>query len=98
MKAWMGLNELNGHRTPHCFKFIKISPTEPVKMFFRRWSSDPWCDKEDAVSLLKVRWTHINQCTVHGVSDMIIMNTYRIFPLEVQHLFPLQLPNLTWND
>ena len=55
VKSWIALSmePLNGHATPHCFKFLKVANGE-VKMFYKCWSSDPWCKEEKAVTLLMV--------------------------------------------
>ena len=61
VKTWLehSLNELHGHSSPHCFKFVECSSKDPpftktVKMFYKNWSSDPWCEDEEACELLKV--------------------------------------------
>ena len=45
------LNELHGHRDPHCFKFV-CNKDDKCIMFYRNWTSDPWCT--DAAIVLKV--------------------------------------------
>jgi hypothetical protein len=53
IKSWIAphLNEIHGHTTPLCFKFVLVN--EMATMFYRHWSTDPWCDK--GVILLKVK-------------------------------------------
>lgn len=55
VKEWLSpcLESLRGHSSPHCFKFITHASGE-VKMYYKRWSSNPWCTDEEAVVLLKV--------------------------------------------
>ncbi len=55
VKEWIqpSLEDLHGHSSPHCFRFIKDEAGD-VRMFYKNWSSDPWCDEVDAVKLLKV--------------------------------------------
>ena len=54
VKTWISpvLEDIHGHSIPHCFKFIKCGVE--VKMFYKHWSKDPWCDESEAVTLLKV--------------------------------------------
>lgn len=55
VKSWLSpvLENLHGHSTPHCFKFL-LGTSGRALMFFKLWSHDPWCDDKDAVVLLKV--------------------------------------------
>ena len=55
VKTWIAptLHPFAGHRTPHCFKIIK-DETEEVKVFYKCWSSDPWCNTEEALTPFKV--------------------------------------------
>lgn len=55
VKSWVSpcLESLHGHTDPHCFKFVEVAGDD-VRMYFKRWSSDPWCDDDDALSTLKV--------------------------------------------
>ena len=48
------MDELSGHSTPHCFKFIKKSGFEDVLMYSKLWSSDAWCSETEATNPLKV--------------------------------------------
>ena len=52
IKSWIlpHLNDIHGHTTPLCFKFMLVN--EKATMYYRHWSTDPWCDK--GVILLKV--------------------------------------------
>ena len=63
VKSWLTptLEDIHGHSTPHCFKFIKSCGE--VKMFFKHWSKDPWCDESQAVTLLKVCRIHVATVT-----------------------------------
>jgi len=56
IKAWLlpQVDELHGHSTPHCFKFIKKSGFEDVLMYSKLWSSDAWCSETEAIIPLKV--------------------------------------------
>lgn len=55
IKAWIvpHLNEFHGHSQPHCFKFVLNQDGKAV-MYFRNWTSDPWCTEEEAMVVLKV--------------------------------------------
>ena len=47
------LIELHGHWDPHCFKFVCNKDDECI-MFYRNWTSDPWCPEDNAAVVLKV--------------------------------------------
>ena len=55
VKSWLSpvLENLQGHSTPHCFKFL-LGTSGRALMFFKLWSHNSWCDDKDAVVLLKV--------------------------------------------
>ena len=55
VKKWIipHLNEFHGHRDPHCFKFLCNGDNKCI-MFFRNWTSDPWCPEDKAPVVLKV--------------------------------------------
>lgn len=55
IKAWIksSLEDIHSHSIPHCFKFQNSAKGEVI-MFSKNWSSDPWCNEQDAVKLLKV--------------------------------------------
>ena len=55
VKSWLSpiYENLHGHSTPHCFKFL-LGTSGRALMFFKLCSHDPWCDDKDAVVLLKV--------------------------------------------
>ena len=57
VKAWIlpQMNELHGHSTPHCFKFIKKCGSDDVLMYCKHLSSDPWYSEAEATIPLKVR-------------------------------------------
>lgn len=61
IKSWITphLSELHGHRQPHCFKFV-LNEEEKAVMYFRNWTSDPWCNEEKATVVLKVCITITN--------------------------------------
>ena len=63
VKGWIAesLENVHGHSTPHCFKFVKQSGK--VLMFFKSWSSDPWCEESKAIVLLKVHELNYNGLT-----------------------------------
>ena len=54
-KSWIipHLNDLHGHRDPHCFKFVLNNDNKSV-MYFRNWTTDPWCAEDKATVILKV--------------------------------------------
>ena len=47
------LEDIHGHSTPHCFKFQNNAKGEVI-MLSKNWNSNPWCNEQDAVKLLKV--------------------------------------------
>jgi len=55
IKAWITphLNNLHGHSQPHCFKSIRNNQEKAV-MYYRNWTTSPWCSEEDATVVLKV--------------------------------------------
>lgn len=55
VKTWLSpsLNPFSGHSTPHCFKIIK-DETGEVKVYYKCWSSDPWCQNNEALTPFKV--------------------------------------------
>jgi len=55
VRSWIAthLDELHGHRQPHCFKFVLNRDGKAV-MFNRNWSSNQWCSEEEASVVLKV--------------------------------------------
>ena len=55
IKSWIipHLNNLHGHSQPHCFKFILNDQGKAV-MYFRNWTTSPWCTEEEAAVVLKV--------------------------------------------
>ena len=55
IKSWIlpHINELHGHSQPHCFKFV-LNYEDKAVMYFRNWTSDPWCSEEEAMVVLKV--------------------------------------------
>ena len=55
VKAWLipHLNDLHGHRDPHCFKFL-LNEQNKCVMFYRNWTSDVWCPEDRAAVVLKV--------------------------------------------
>ena len=59
VKAWLtpSLENMHGHSGPHCFKFIPVTEgdTTNVLMYYRNWTSDPWCETSEALQLLKVK-------------------------------------------
>ena len=60
VKSWIipCLNELHGHRDPHCFKFVLNNDNKCV-MYFRNWTTDPWCPEDKATVILKVHiWVY----------------------------------------
>ena len=73
VKSWLSLKEFHGHSTPHCFKFVTLSSSGSVKMFFKRWSSDLWCTDEEAVSVLEVsiNFTHNVLKLVHKTLKLL---------------------------
>ena len=56
VKGWISphLNDLHGHRDPHCFKFV-LNDQGKCTMYYRNWISDPWCPEEKATIVLKVQ-------------------------------------------
>jgi len=86
IKTWIksSLENIHGHSIPHCFKFQK-NATGHVIMFYKNWSSDPWCDEQDAVKLLKV--VHLfykESCKPndrsHSLVFLLTVNAYRCTP------------------
>ena len=57
VKKWIlpHLNDLHGHRDPHCFKFV-CNEHNKCLMFFRNWTCDPWCPEDKATVVLKARY------------------------------------------
>lgn len=55
IKSWIipHLNELHGHRDPHCFKFELNEHSKSV-MYFRNWTTDAWCSEDQAIVILRV--------------------------------------------
>ena len=55
VKSWITphLDELHGHRDPHCFKFI-LNEEGKCVLYFRNWTSDSWCTEDNAIVILKV--------------------------------------------
>jgi len=55
IKSWISphLNELHGHRDPHCFKFV-LNDENKCAMYYRNWTSDPWCLEDKSIIVLKV--------------------------------------------
>lgn len=55
IKTWISpfLNPFTGHSTPHCFKIIKDAEGE-VKIYYKCWSSDPWCKEDEVILPLNV--------------------------------------------
>lgn len=54
VRSWIEphLNEIHGHRDPHCFKFLLNEENKAV-MYFRNWTSNSWCPQEKATIVLK---------------------------------------------
>ena len=55
VRSWIEphLNEIHGHREPHCFKFVMNEENKAV-MYFRNWTTNSWCPQEKALIMLKV--------------------------------------------
>ena len=66
IKAWIksSLEDIHGHSTPHCFKFQNNAKGEVI-MFSKNWSSNPWCNEQDAVKLLKVIGSFFFSSLIH---------------------------------
>lgn len=62
IKSWISphLNELHGHRDPHCFKFVLNKDNKSIRYFWN-WSTDLWCPEDRAIVILKV-CTFICKC------------------------------------
>ena len=54
VKSWLTpyIEDIHGHSSPHCFKFIK-SNTE-VLLYYKNWSDSSWCPDTSALKILKV--------------------------------------------
>ena len=61
VKGWIlpHLNEFHGHRDPHSFKFVRNEDSKYI-MFFRNWTSDPWCPEDKAIAVLKVWYLNVD--------------------------------------
>jgi hypothetical protein len=66
VKSWISpfLDPFAGHSTPHCFKLVKDATGE-VRMYYKCWSSDPWCTDEEVIIPLKVSNNVIKNAYVH---------------------------------
>lgn len=59
VKEWLipHLQNLHGHASPHCFKFVMVEQengSQAATLFFKNWSDDAWCTDGEAIVLLKV--------------------------------------------
>ena len=69
----------------HVFSVSKECNRSCDNMFYKNWSSDPWCDEQDAVKLLKV--VHLfykESCKPndrsHSLVFLLTVNAYRCTP------------------
>ena len=67
VKAWLSpsLTPFSGHSTPHCFKIIQ-DETGEVKLYYKCWSSDPWCSNDEALIPLKVSTSNRDPNNLHA--------------------------------
>ena len=80
VKSWITptLEDVHGHSTPHCFKFVLVDESE-VFMYYRLWSSDAWCETADALKLLHVSTKLIIcSCIILSCYSSLNYNTYLI--------------------
>ena len=75
VKKWITphLNDLHGHRDPHCFKFV-CNEDDKCMMFFRNWTCDPWCPEDKATVVLKARY--LNAYLYCIIIKILMMSSY----------------------